>query len=321
MGFKYTPDEYITWLIMSERKHLLVEGRDDKRVFQFALHEFSVRNNHNAYYDDIDIDCADDLIKSEASNYRRIEVICERIKGTSHAHKIVGFVDRGFREFSIQGGLVDKLKKHNIIDRLIWSRGHSIENYHFDFNTLLEPLREHSDIDHFGQAIDLFRLIFDSTLYLACAVSLTLEALNKLTKLNNCVDWTVLEIANKDIVISIDSLKRKLVESHNISVEETNLFIQKYMYYSSVVKLSNIECARWACHGHVGFKIIWAAYGRCVYKIYEGRGELNPHSSVQKVLGAKENIRFRACINSWVRRALANATDYPKEIFEFLGII
>jgi hypothetical protein len=135
MMIQYTPAEFRNFLMMSHDKHLLVEGIDDKIAFKLLFEELSGKH-------DIKIDTAERLINFERplGNREKVEEICRTVTGRSFADKLVGFVDREFREFEWDNDIRDNLGQHKVDGRLVWSRGHSIENYFFDFIILREAL-------------------------------------------------------------------------------------------------------------------------------------------------------------------------------------
>lgn len=78
------------------------------------------------------------------SKRERVEYVCAKALNTPEARKLVGFVDREFREFEQGDTLRDLLDGHQTVGRVVWSRGHSIENYNLDGYILRQSLRNHS---------------------------------------------------------------------------------------------------------------------------------------------------------------------------------
>src|SRR5437667_7891597 len=257
-NMKFTPAEYRTMIKMSSSgKYLLVEGRSDKRLFQAFFYELFNKVAQATSIDNIIINSAEDLIQIDSSlgNRQKVELVCKSIQGTPLASKLIGFVDREFREFNISGVPEDKLSKHNKIDGVIWSRGHSIENYCFDFSILHSPLREHSDIDRFGLALGLFKKIFDSALSLACAISLAAEELGKLQRVCGRIKWQAIEINLAEVKLRLDILKHELVNRPSkggLTEEENDLLIECIGKWLRRIEEIDLSCVRWLCHGHIG---------------------------------------------------------------------
>ena len=66
---------------------------------------------------------------------------------------------------------------------------------------------------------------------------------------------------------------------------------------------------------------IRASYGQCVYEVYKELEIIHPEAEVSRVLAVNEKLMLYSCINSWVRRALDNLSEYPKEIFGFFDLL
>src|SRR5437660_10174463 len=162
--FAYTPAVYRTMVRMSKFKYILVEGRDDIIVFKYLIEEFLGKRSDIRFHGAHQI-----RFDSGIGNRERVENIVESLKGKKYAKRFVGFVDREFRGFDLDNEIKDVIGKHNVTDRLIWSRGHSLENYYFDFSSLRRPLRHFSMTPHFDDALDLFEQNFEHIITLACS--------------------------------------------------------------------------------------------------------------------------------------------------------
>ena len=125
----------------------------------------------------IEIDKAENSI-SGPGNRQAIENVVKLVSKTDLRDKLVGFVDREFRNFNWDNGvLIDQIKKHFIDDRILWTRGHSTENYFLDENILRIPFRDVSG-EIFQKAYDMFRKDLNSYMRIACKISLTSLNLN-----------------------------------------------------------------------------------------------------------------------------------------------
>ncbi len=131
-GLQLTPEEYITEISFSKSRFLLVEGSEDEAFFTL-IYNFLRSNKAQIPAEKLDllkniiIDTAEG-IKGELGNRAKIEKICELVaqESSNVSNRVLGFVDREFREFEYNNELNDNIKTHKINNRLIWSRGHSI---------------------------------------------------------------------------------------------------------------------------------------------------------------------------------------------------
>ncbi|MEH1785680.1 MAG: DUF4435 domain-containing protein [Nostoc sp.] len=277
-GVAKTIDSYIIELKFSTKKHLLVEGNSDKALFErlfTVLSPIYEKENNKKLNDEIFIDDADfiennpGLEKEKLGNWEKIEVICEKIQNEPIAKRFVGFVDRDFRGFNICDNLQDELDKHNIQGRLIWSRGHSIENYFFDYLILRDALSSLSPINWLEDVINNFEKVLESTIRLACAVSLAARETELLDKVKHTVHREIIDIDIKNLNINLktDDWENFLTTNQHISADQAANFIHKYQSWHLITQKANFSVIRWLCHGHIGMLTVLAVYLCCVEEI------------------------------------------------------
>jgi hypothetical protein len=322
---KYNLSDYRASLKFSHHKHILVEGKDDKRVFLLFLDELLERTS-SPIVDNVQVDSAQSLIEFEnAGNREKVEIVCENIVGKSYSEKIIGFVDREFREFNCNPQLSDNLEEHRVIDRLVWSRGHSIENYCFDFDTLRVPLRDFSLTDKFCDALNLFESVFEETIGLACAASLAGDEVGMLSLVKSSADQHTFDIdfdGEPRLKMKTDCWERNLVGRCRTTPEIAEQLIDRFQYWSERVNETEFSVVRWMCHGHIGLSFIWAVYSHCVIKTCQKNGyeERKARAEARRVLKAEESVRFNACAARWVERSLGNQCIYPIQVFDLINL-
>ena len=326
--FTYRPSEYRLYLQQSKKHHLLVEGSTDKRLFGRLLEELYGKDHG------IMVDSAEQLIECSASNAGNagaVEDMCASVSGKPYADLLVGFVDREYRDFDTNEALRDQISKHKVVGRLVWSRGHSIENYYFDFSMLEEPLRTFSVTEYFDEALRLFKGIFEATIRLACAVSLVeADALHLgLIKKLDIVRDSVLSDNNKrksalmideDISLDFITVQENLVQKYNLSLEVATKVTTKLQSYLGRVESADFDVVRWLCRGHTGFRFVWRVYGYCVFTVCSRKQGVDPNKEASHALSADEALRFNICAESWVRKSLGNQNAYPLEVLRLLGL-
>ena len=198
-----------------------------------------------------------------------------------------------FRGFAYGSKVEDEYRTHRTAGRLVWSRGHSIENYYFDFDTLLEPLRMYSATDRYEEALGLYKSIFESALRLAATVSLVGRMLGCLTLIRRSIDWKTLEIAGKSIAINIDVWSRVLMRGIKCTEERAEEIISTYESVSAQVLDTEETVVRWVCHGHIELAILWAAYARCIYEVTD-----HDEGITTRVMSAEEDGKFASMLVS-----------------------
>jgi len=338
-SFAYRPNEYMNLLKFSQKKRLLVEGKDDKKFFKLLLDEFYRQSNISLTHNKIIIDSAEDLI--EFNNYstnnvriknrEKVETICRKVENESYSHRLVGFVDREFREFSINETIHDNLNFHKIQGRLVWSRGHSIENYFFDFSVLRESLRDLSDTEWFSEALDLFEKLIESTMRLACAASLTGNEIGNHGNFNlikKSINWEIMEVSDSRVMIFLDKWE-KSIRDKKTNPNLAQKIVARYQYWLKIIDSVNLQDIKWICHGHIGIAVIWSVYTSCVYntcyRYISGITQEEKHKIAQreaaKIQSIGESNRTHSCASWWVRKAIVNDCDYPIDVLMMLGII
>jgi hypothetical protein len=327
-GLQYDPAGYRGYIQYSHEKHLLVEGRDDKRVFALLLDEFfgQMVQGTGSKRDNIKIDSAEHLVDFgiPIGNREKVEMICDSVSTLPYADRLVGFVDREFREFERDPSIDDRIGRHKVTGRLVWSRGHSIENYYFDFDTLRQPLRTFSVIDYFRDVFELFERIFEQTIRLACAASLAGDELQRLKPIKSSADRDIFDIAfsgsEVTLTIKLNAWKACLLNKQRLSEGTADGILEHFRLWYDRVKEADFRIVRWMCHGHIGLAFIWAAYSRCVCEVCQRAGRSNPETEARRILKAEESVRFNTCAEVWARRALGNQSEYPVEVLKLLGL-
>jgi len=326
MGLILKTTEYIKYIEMSKSKHLLVEGRTDKKVFEALLDDLFEQGNQDKSRGDIDIETAEDLVKDDADpsagNREKVELICLSVDGTPYADKIVGFVDREFREFEKSDVLRDKLNRHKTIGRLVWSRGHSIENYYFDSHILHKSFKLHSNTDFHERAINRFQEILNQAINLACAFGLLAIEFGEIKALKGMIDWKLITITDAEVNLNFSLFKRKLMERPQF-VNNADILIDHLRVWNERVSQSETSCIRWMCHGHIGFKFLISVYARCVYEACLNAGIRSRQAETElrnKVLDISEDRLFSICAIFWIQKLLKGQCDYPVDVLRFLGL-
>jgi hypothetical protein len=313
--FIYSPAGYRNMIKMSAFKYILVEGRDDKISLTYLIQDLLGKHS------DIKVHGAHQIrFGNDIGNRERVEAICESLKDESSAKRFVGFVDREFREFDLNENINDLINKHNIIGCLIWSRGHSIENYYFDFTILERVLRLYSVTEYFDEAIILFEQNLQSILKLACAISLAAYEHKILKPVRSSIDWKILDFNASILDINTANWSKTLIKKQKIRNEDTDALIGAFQAWFEKVSKADYEIVRWLCHGHIGLTFIWAAYARCVFEVCERAKSVDPWREANKVLKAEETVRFNGCASEWARQAVNKLCEYPTSIFEHLWL-
>jgi Protein of unknown function (DUF4435) len=331
---RFTSKDYQNHIKMSNSKHLLVEGPNDKDLFNILMYEFD-KTNQNRSRPKIVIDTVKEIdVKGEGilGHRAQVEFIYQKIESKSLsdkslADKLVGFVDREFREFEYKLVFRDNRPEHVVQGRLVWSRGHSIENYFFDISILEELLFSISsndfDLELFYTAFEKFKSAIDATIRLACATSLAAEECQVITRIKDrCIDFKFIRLNNSnkdmsiDVVFDIEEWTKDIFKTED---EKANDLYNSWLCWSRKLVNVDLSVIRWLCHGHIGMQFIRSVYAHCVYDSAIDNQFQKPDAEVRKIEKYNAGDRFKACATSWSKKAISNQCEYPIEVLKLLG--
>ena len=320
---QFSVNEYVTKVMMSKQPTLLVEGKSDEHAFRLLLD--SVKLAHQIEDVDIVVDNAESIISPSSvtlGNREKVEEAAKAITLHKFSYRFVGFVDREFRGFIIDDTLKDNLRSHNHIGRLLWSRGHSIENYFFEFDLMREPMRRLSDGIHFGSALDMMKEKFQDAMNIACAISLAAKDLNLLSLEQSIVNWSCFNSSDSNLVVDSELWIKHLSSRLKLDNERINRLVERFEHWLRVSSNSDPEVVRWLCHGHIGDSVIWNVYEKL---FHDGSGSSmnndaqNQSSNIQG--GSRSRLRFNQCASELAQRSANDKTvESPLVCFNLLGI-
>jgi hypothetical protein len=311
-----TLEEYKKYLEWDTQKHLLVEGTSDRIIFLRFFEEFlgpEWQDNSGLAIDTSEI--LSSSSNNAQGNREKVELAVNMLMNLLPLNKLTGFVDREFRGFDWESEFQDKLKIHVIKDRIVWTRGHSIENYFLNINVLQIPFTIASG-ETFKKAYDLFKKNLLYFLKTACILTLSALSLNySFDRIKASIGWDILE---SDGTINTEIWSDRLNDKANFNREEISQLIKQYNKYADNLISINDEILEWFPHGHISFHLIWCAFARCVYETVDNPSERK--SKAQKVLEASSDMRLGMCALYWAKCARQGIVPHPSEIFNLIGI-
>lgn len=329
---KFDLKSYQMYLFISiadgHKKHILVEGKDDKYLVEKLWHDLFAEKNLTGTK--IIVDSADALIKIEennspiGSNNRKVEFVTNSIVEKPYKDGFVGFADREFDKFELTCDLnvelQDFLGNHEIAHRLAKSRGHSIENYIFDIHLLCETLEILSMTAYTRKAIGLFKETFEPSLRIACSLGLVASKAQILSRIKSVIDYDLIQItSNNQVIFNLDDWLAKVGE-RNITDEKIQTIKNDYEIYKEQVSKASFSLVRWMCHGHIGYDFLRALYIRCL--VESCPSENDKQKELSGITWVAKDKMLYAFINSWVKKIEQNQyEEYPRCIFELLNLV
>jgi len=305
----YDYKSYLSYLVISEQKHLLVEGKDDKRLFTDIFYDFDLDEK-------IQIETVEQISdfpmdENLVENRQKVEFVCRQTKS-----ELFGFVDREFREFDIENRIIDKICDHKVDENILWSRGHSIENYCFSFESYKNPLRAQTLDDSYIEAIETYENIFSEILRCACILSYVAWRLGFINQLNQDYYHEILTYQNSLFNLDFDKLFYLLSE-RGVSVDEEK-YQSTIAQAQDLLKRTDKETIRWFVHGHIGLEFLWTSYQVVLVDCIAKNGKKNPQKYAQQVAKLDISQRFYSCLAEWFKQL--DAYEFICKIKEFCGI-
>ena len=260
---------------------------------------------------------------SGGGNREKVEQVCELIAGWSFRCRFIGFVDREFRKFRFGDDIVsDGLRSHLRRGRLVWSRGHSIENYLFDFVVVRDPLRDCSTNQQIAEeALDVLRDNFSEVLNIACALGLAARELDNLKTVRGTVHWKSLRLSESMCRWDTERWRASLIKHSHLTPEASEQLALQFEHWLEITRCSHPNDVRWACDGHMGLNLIWAAYARAVYEVGKSVGGIGqtPENQRETIWQTDSRVRFNHLAQSWARAKACDAVESPSFCLDLVG--
>ena len=284
---------------------LLVEGADDKAFFDCLKAKIGKRLDYNLPINVVT--ASDRTVKSRVDiedNRERVQAIAEAISKLENDantenrkvfNKFLGFVDSEFERYDVRDNLIIPIPNQEPPDRrgnsLRRTKGHSVENYLFQFDLMEQQLRRYCNAPEFtNSALAHLKRHFGETISIACAVSLAArdeEFIRTVRKTLDGSHWRILvhnDSSNPSIELDRerfeDCIQNYILEPEDKpsgwnpswQEEKATKFFDKLEDYLKVEQQPDAE--RWLCHGHIGMHLIRYAYAMLMWK---SSGYAQPH--------------------------------------------
>lgn len=301
--------DYRVQIMVSMNKHILVEGKDDRNILLRLLNKLSEAGIISGRFD---VDTAEDLespLAQAIGNREKVEEVCSGL-GQDVAGRFVGFVDREFRGFNLSADTVtDEIAAHLVKGYLLWSRGHSIENYLLDFRTLSHAIQSSTITHEYSLALSRLERVYPDVLRLACAIGLAARDANKLGAVRDCIRWQELRLT-PHVHLDQEAWISHMIEKHpKVDASALYMGIEEWEARLEACE-DDIVC--WLCDGHTGMAVSLAAYQRAVHEVTGDQAE------AESALGAKRDKCALSGALKWAEMATAGDAVWPEELTALL---
>ena len=321
-GLQVTSSEFLTEVRISRRSHILLEGSRD-RAFFTTMVQVANTGSELESTKRIVIDTAE-RIKSEGDiqgNRQKVETISALISNRTYADRFVGFVDREFRDFSWNTAILDKQKQQYHKGRLIWSRGHSIENYLFDYQVVQQVLYDCTpDGDTAVRALECLRENFAAVLAIGCALGLCAFEANALNVIRRTVHWRSIAFQEGKVAWDVDAWKVAMAQNSGLDASTRDELATQFTNWLKVIEVSDPIDVKWACDGHIGLNLIWNAYAQLIYHVRQHQSTTGPSATNQRndLFNISDQARFNFLARRWAQNNKSPIQESPAMCFHLL---
>ena len=311
-GLSLTYSEFVNSIRMSKSPYIMLEGSQDRNFFDILRQTIQGAPAHGSKYSDNVAIATAEEVKSDLQiegNRRKVEIVSKLVAQTSFRERFVGFVDREFRKFYVSTQITDALRTQRQLERLVWSRGHSIENYLLDFEVLRNPLFDSSENGQIaGIALQHLERNFPEILNVACALGLAGAEAGLLEIVRRTVHFGPVMPPEAPVLWNVGEWKKSLLDNSHLSSQDSDQLIEQFESCLRTCKASTPSDVRWACDGHLGIRFVWAAYAKYIYCASQAAPGIGPNAANQRntVTSITANVRFNHLARSW-----ATMTPYP----------
>ncbi|MBL5906020.1 DUF4435 domain-containing protein [Serratia fonticola] len=298
----YNIESYITSLSMSRKKRILVEGRDDRKHLTNLLERMinGVR---------IKIDTAQDIRSddraSSKNNRLKVELIHSRVKGNEN---ILFLCDREFRGFSLDECMNDDINCHYESESLFWTLGHSLENYFFNEEVLVDAYRYLCGSEYKNDAINRFLEVINSVFVIISSLALAARDIGKESFPMSVIKWQDFRFENGSIYLKEDSELDWLENNLNVPL------LTGYYNYLPIMQRTPLSINARICRGHSGMILLQRVFSACIYdagKIDDPEYALD---GAKKFSNISEEILANSLSESWVRHVERQLASYPEPL-------
>lgn len=258
----YSVDGYVSALAFRTSKSVLVEGPTDRRCVSRVRAELERRGI--VPFGAVVVDSAN-LIRGEGraiGNRALVELIFAQ--AVAAGFSLAALVDREFRDFEVGERVIDRLKGHfESGNLLVWTRGHSLENYFLDEGTAKAFLLFQFSDELNGGCFEVIHRNIAAIIQWIAAVSAGLHLVGLTERASGIASIKHWHITDGVIELSPAELVSDLQARGATPEMCAGLKAQLSSVFAVLSDDDDPEVGRWLAHGHIGFELFWSAIAVC----------------------------------------------------------
>lgn len=321
-SFQFKPDQFITSIMMSKKKHILVEGSSDKETFTYLIEHLSnvgvIHKESNIKIVIESVDCIK-FCENIPENSKKVEFISQK---ASSQKNLFCVIDREYRYFKINKNCVkDNLRDNKISEKLFITDGHSLENYFFDKSTLFDSLDYVATSCQLKKSKNLFDNNYGNIFDIACAFSYLLKELDiSWERISSLIKFDWFSLENNLFRIKLEEVKRDF-ENNKMDENIINKFVHSYPNVLKLFKNSDKNVKLRYCHAHFTQKLVIKYYEAILRVVSNGNNEKNIKKKIQKEFNyCNEKIIKNILAKNWVKN-IKDIDELPNLIINIVDYI
>jgi|JI10StandDraft_1071094.scaffolds.fasta_scaffold135199_3 hypothetical protein len=309
----YSPNGYLILLKSRSRLTVLVEGSTDKDYLGYSIIKYL---NDDKSLNRYSIDSAD-MISADNLHYgnrdKVLYINSKRINDQTIKDKLIIFIDREYNDFDINDPNIDLNPTHAGNDNLYFTRGHSMENYFFDVNVILDYIEFMHSSKLQSDYKSLIVKHWKELIIYAASISFSIYKNNLIGRSENVFEYGIWDIGANNLILNETFFKSCLQKRGIAATTTQDILTDTYNIYN-ILSLKDKEC-RWLAHGHIGMNIIFCGLARILYSCNVDT------KTVNDITGYLE-IKYKYLVERWYFYYNNNTSDeFPKLFLERFRIL
>ncbi|WP_437997198.1 DUF4435 domain-containing protein [Sorangium sp. So ce185] len=307
----YSLSGYISVLETRTSSTLIVEGINDKKIVAGLIRRFETLGILRARK--LVVDTAEMISGSTGVCGNRAIVETVHAQATRLGIDLFAFVDREFREFVFGPPVIDAVGGHYVAaPNLIWTRGHSAENYAFHRATveafLSRIVPEHVDSEMSDRAV----AAVPSIMRWLAALSISLARGHVVTRCNKMLSMASWEVDTSGcLALNVNAVRAQMV-ARCVSGTEADVIVNDVQIFERDMQQNATDVSRWVSHGHVGSDGLWSGVAKVLLAV-------GLSSNVaQEIATAHRDTKLRIGAEIWGDQVKSGDVKMPQNFIDWL---
>lgn len=299
---------YLSALDMRPFRTLLVEGPTDRKILSRLLN--SLIEAGVVAPDSVVIDTTELIDRSGFSMGVREFVEHVHANSTAGVDQFFAVVDREFRGFDFVPPPTDLINTHYLASpNCMWTRGHSIENYMFSPDAIIEYLREYYPESVPVSSYPVVTEHFSEALKWCGALSLALYEGSLISRAAGVCRKEHWDLSGRRL--DVEPIAFELAKRCRPGFDPVR-FSSRVADWHTELQAASPNLPRWIAHGHLSYSLLWAVVGRTLASLGVAL------DVVEQIETGMNDNKLRSSASWWQRQVDDNSPEYPAPLLEWL---